>query len=245
MLGNLSYIDWAIMAIAVIALRSISLSTRSHMKGVADFLAANRSAGRYLLTIAGQMGTVGAISLVAFFQMYFSAGLPPIWWAFMTLPSSAIVILLGWVYYRYRETRAMTLAQFLEMRYTHKFRIFAGIICFSSGILNFGIFPAVAARFFVYYCGLPDQFHLLGMTIPTIAPVMLADLGLALTFVTMGGQVSVMVTECAQGMVSAFIFIIVTTVVLLKVSWPQMVHALNMSPTDASMMQEPISITGR
>lgn len=232
----MTILDWAIMIIAVVSLRFISLSTRSHMRGVADFLAANRSAGRYLLTIAGQMGSTGSITLVAMFQMYFCAGLPPIWWAFMSWPSSSIVILTGWVYYRYRETQALTLAQFLEMRYGYRFRVFAGIICFVSGVFNFGIFPAVTARFFIYYCGLPDHFHLLGATIPSIAPVMFVDLGLALTFVTMGGQISVMVTECAQGMVSAFAFIIITAAVLIKLHWPDMVHALNMSPANASML---------
>ena len=53
---NLSWIDWTIMAVAVVLLRAVSLSTRSYMKGVADFLAANRCAGRYLLTIAGGDG---------------------------------------------------------------------------------------------------------------------------------------------------------------------------------------------
>lgn len=248
------------MIVAVVSLRFISLSSRNYMKGVSDFLSANRSAGRYLLTIAGQMGGTGAISMIAFFQIYYSSGLPPIWWDFMNLPIGAFVILTGWVYYRYRETRAMTLAQFMEMRYSHNFRIFAGIICWSCGILNFGIFPAVTARFFIYYCGLPDHFghflmptlglsanlhpfmfslhpHLFTGSIPSIAPIMALDLGLALAFVIMGGQISVMVTECAQGMVSALAFIIIVAVVLVKISWPQILHAMTVyAPANASLL---------
>ena len=53
---NLHWIDWTIMIVAVVALRLVSLSTRRYMKGVSDFLAANRLAGRYLLTIAQEMG---------------------------------------------------------------------------------------------------------------------------------------------------------------------------------------------
>jgi SSS family solute:Na+ symporter len=254
----MSWIDWTIMAVAVVSLRFVSLSSRRYMKGVADFLSANRSAGRYLLTIAGQMGGTGAISVVAFFVVYFGSGLPPIWWDFMNLPIGAFVILTGWVYYRYRETRAMTLAQFLEMRYSRNFRIFAGLICWACGILNFGIFPAVTARFFIYFCGLPDHIghflmptlgiqmhglscslhpHLFTGSIPTIAPIMAVDLGLALTFVTMGGQISVMVTECAQGMVSAVAFIVIVAAVLVKISWPQILHAMTVSaPANASLL---------
>lgn len=236
-LGNMTGLDWGIMIFAVIALRLVSLSTRHYMRGVADFLAANRCAGRYLLTIAGQMGGTGAISIVAAFQMYYSSGLPPIYWGFMALLSGAIVTITGWVQYRYRETRVLTLAQFFELRYGHKFRVFSGFVIFVSGVFNFGIFPAVTSRFFIYYCGIPDHFHMLGTLIPTMIPVMLVDMGLALTFVAMGGQISVIVTECVQGMVSGFAFIIITIAVLLKVHWASMVKAMSTyAPANASML---------
>jgi hypothetical protein len=76
---NLSWLDWAIVIAAVVALRFVSLSTRTHCKGVADFLSANRMAGRYLLTIASGMGGMGVVSFVAQFEMTYQAGLPPIW----------------------------------------------------------------------------------------------------------------------------------------------------------------------
>ena len=159
---NLNYLDWTIIGVAIVALRLFSLSTRQYMHGVADFLSANRSAGRYLLTIATQMGSVGVVTFVGAFEMIYSAGLPPRWWELMGIPGGGIILLTGWVYYRFRETRAMTMAQFFEMRYSRRFRIFAGILCWTSGILNFGIFPAVAARFIIYFCGLPETFSVPG-----------------------------------------------------------------------------------
>ena len=177
---NLSWIDWTIMAVAVVGLRYVSLSTRHYMQGVADFLSANRCAGRYLLTIAGQMGNTGVVSFAAMFEMIYAAGFTPGWWSLMYIPAGVIILLTGWVFYRFRETRALTMAQFFEMRYSRRFRVFAGFLCWTSGVLNFGIFPAVAARFFVYFCGLPDCFHIPGIQfgIPTFAVVMAADLGL-------------------------------------------------------------------
>jgi SSS family solute:Na+ symporter len=235
---NLSWLDWTIMAVAVVALRFVSLSTRRYMRGVADFLSANRTAGRYLLTIAGQMGGTGAISIVALFEMYHGSGFPPMWWGLMSIPVGAIILLTGWVYYRYRETRALTLAQFLEMRYTRRFRIFSGFLIWGCGILNFGIFPAVAARFFIYFCGLPDHFMIPGipLQIATFPVVMAVDLLLALTFVNMGGQISVMVTECAQGIVSAFIFIILAGFVLMTLKWGVVEQALLLAPAEKSML---------
>lgn len=235
---NLSWIDWTIMAVAVVALRLVSLSTRHYMKSVSDFLSANRLAGRYLLTISSQMGGMGVVTFIAMFAMYYSVGLAPGWWGSFYVPISMFMLFSGWIYYRFRETRAMTMAQFLEMRYSRGLRILAGILIWTSGVLNFGIFPAIAARFFIYFGGLPDHFHLPGIeyAIPSIALVMLIDLGLALSFVNMGGQVSIMITECVQGMFCSFAFIVVAATILVKVSWPEMVHAMEMAPKNASML---------
>jgi len=41
----------------------------------------------------------------------------------------------------------MTLAQFFEVRYSKAFRLFTGGLAFLAGIANFGIIPAVGARF--------------------------------------------------------------------------------------------------
>lgn len=235
---NLSWIDWAIMGVSIVALRLVSLGTRHYMKGVSDFLSANRVAGRYLLTIAGQMGNFGVVTFIALFEMYYSAGLAPGWWGGFQIPVGVIILLTGWVFYRFRETRAMTMAQFFEMRYSRRLRIFAGILCWTSGVINFGIFPAVAARFFIYFCGLPDHFYIPGIdyAIPSIAVVMLIDLALALSFVNMGGQISVMITECVQGMFSCFAFLVVAGTILVKIHWSEMVQALSMAPENASML---------
>jgi len=129
------------------------------------------------------------------------------------------------------------MAQFFEMRYSKKFRINAGLLCWISGVLNFGIFPGVAARFFVYYCGLPLHYHIPGLhfAFSTYITVMLADLALALSFVLMGGQISVMITECVQGMFCTVAFVVISASVLQHFTYPQMMHALQLgSKPDAS-----------
>jgi len=236
----MSWIDWAILAVAVVVLRAVSLSTRSYLKGVADFLSANRSAGRYLLSIAGFMGATAVSGTVGAFEMHSEAGLPPIWWGLMSIPCGTIILLTGWVFYRFRETRALTMAQFFEVRYSRRFRIFGGFVCWACGILNFGIFPAVAARFFIYFCGLPDFFQIPGIPfhISTFAVVMAVDLGMALTFVNMGGQISVMVTECFQGIITIVVCMVVIAAIMVKFSWPDMAQALQAAApsADASLL---------
>lgn len=223
-------VDWAIVAVLAIGLTWVSFMTKRYLRGVADFLSANRSAGRFLLTIAGSMSSVGAISVVAMFEAYYAAGLPPNWWQMMTIPLSIVIVMTGWVFYRFRETRCMTMAQFYEVRYSKPFRIYAGLITFASGIVNFGIFPAVAARFFVYFCGFAPTFELAGMTIPTFAPIMIATLGIALLYTCIGGQVTVLVTDAVQGMFCGFIFIIISFYFLGTYNWADVEKALIDAP---------------
>ncbi|BDI32826.1 hypothetical protein CCAX7_48770 [Capsulimonas corticalis] len=233
---NLSAIDWAIVAAAILFVRWVSWSSGSLMRGVADFLSANRTAGRYLLTISGEMANFGVISLVAGWQAFTTAGFPTLWWGLMSSPLPIIFALTGWVFYRLRETRSLTVGQFFEVRYSRKFRIFAGLLCWFSGILNFGIFPAIAARFLIYFCGLPDVFTVAGLRIATYPALMIADLGLALFFVNSGGQISIMITECAQGILAALAYLVIAVVTLIRIPWSHTISALQTAPAGASML---------
>ena len=159
--------DWVIVAGFLVALALSAWSMRSHANSVSGFLSANRLAGRYLLTVSYNMAQVGVITLVWYFQLGYDVGFTQYWWGYVEGPSLILLAVTGWVIYRFRETRAMTLAQFFEVRYSKRFRVFSGIVAFVSGILNYAIFPGVTARFFIAMLGLPDQFAFLGASVPT------------------------------------------------------------------------------
>jgi len=82
-------------------------------------------------------------------------------------PLVFILAMSGWVLYRYRQTRALTMAQFLEMRYSRRFRVFTGFVAFGAGLVNYGVFPSINARLIIYFCGLPDHVNLLGLSVGT------------------------------------------------------------------------------
>jgi SSS family solute:Na+ symporter len=150
-------LDWAIV-LAVLGATVVGvLIARGYMRSVADFLAANRTAGRYVLSLSQGLAGVGAITIVGLLEMNYVAGFSMVWWGFTMNVVVLIITVSGWVIYRFRQTRALTLAEFFERRYSRSFRVFAGLVAFFSGLVNFGIFPAVGARFFIYYCGLPTH----------------------------------------------------------------------------------------
>src|SRR5262249_14193366 len=143
------------------------------VKSVADFLSAGRCAGRYLLANAKGEADSGLASSVSNFELFLVSGFVVGFWDKITYPIAIFVAISGFVVYRFRETRALTLAQFLEIRYSRKFRLFMGILAFISGIFNFGIFPAVNARFFITFLDLPSNTHLGLLTISTFSLLML------------------------------------------------------------------------
>lgn len=232
----MSKMDWAMVGALLTALTVFSVWTARFMKGVADFLSANRSGGRYMLAGAHGMSNICAVSVVALFEMYYRAGFTPVWWNMMSIPVWVIILFTGWVYYRFRETRCLTMAQFFEARYSRAFRVYAGIVVWFSGVVNFGIFPAVSARFFVYYCGLPPHLDVLGFAVPTFIPVMVVTLGMALAYTWVGGQITVMVTDCVQGMFCMFAFLILCGYLLWRFAWADIAAALAMAPAEASML---------
>ncbi len=196
-------LDWGIVAAFVVLLIGIAVVTNRMTKSVAGFLSSERLAGRYLLTIAQSMAFLSAIGTVGQFESYYRNGIGGMWWGMLLMPVGIIIALSGWVAYRYRETRALTMAQFLEMRYSRKFRIFAGLIAFFSGVLNCAVFPMVTANFLIYFLGLPLHFELFGLMIPTYHTTMIIMIGSAVLLAIAGGQNTIMVTSFFQGVVTS------------------------------------------
>lgn len=239
-LVNLQPPDIAIIAVIVAVVGGFALYTRRYTNSVADFLSANRCAGRYLLTVASGMAGIGAISIVAMWEKFYQAGFTAQFWGSMFAPLGLVMALSGWIIYRYRETRAMTLAQFLEMRYSRRFRLFSGMLCWTSGILNYGIFPAVTGRFLIYFLGVPVHMWSVpgtGLELNlTLGAVMAVNLGAAVFITLNGGQIAVMVTDFIQGQLSNIVFLILLAVMLTLFPWSVIVETLMKAPPGESKL---------
>jgi len=215
----MKFLDWTILAAMYIGIVATVVVTRRYMRGVAGYLAAGRSAGRYLLTIGYGIAGLGAITVIANLEMGYESGFALWWWSLTMFMVHVLVTVSGWVVYRFRRTRALTLAEFFERRYSRRYRIFAGTVAFGAGLINFGIFPSVGARFFIHFLGLPETWHVLGLAIPLFPLLMAVLLITAVFFVFAGGQVAVMITDFIQGTFTNIVFLIMVLYLLAVIGW--------------------------
>lgn len=213
------WIDWIITLVPLALVLGLAIYSRKYVRGIADFLAAGRVAGRYVISVGDLQAGLGVITLIALCEAEYQCGMAIGFWNKLIIPLSIFISLTGYVLYRYRQTRSLSLGQFLETRYNRPLRIIAAFIRTMAEMLTNAIGPAVAARFFIYFLGFPLTLNLFGWQVSTYAVVMLVVLSLAMLVIWPGGRISLLVTDSIQGLISYPIFVIFTCFVLSEISW--------------------------
>ena len=223
---NLTALDIAIIAIPLGIVLFVSIYLQRYMKSVADFLAASRCAGRYLICTAGAETGASVMAMIIALETFSRVGWSLTFWESFTGVLFFFLGLLGIVGYRFRQTRALTFHQFFEVRYSKGVRMYASFLNAFSGCLSFGVQPAVGARFFVYFCGLPETVHPLGISMSTYIPVMVVLMTMSVYFALTGGQISVMVTDCLEGVISSFFYLVIAIFLVCTISVSQIKTAM-------------------
>lgn len=211
--------SWCIVIIPFSFVLWMAFYCRRYIRGVADFLVAGRVAGRYVISVGGVESALGVVTLVAMVEVKYQSGYGIVFWNNILVPLSIIISLTGFCVYRFRETKALSMGQFLEMRYNRAFRVFASIIRSMGEMMTNTIGPAVAARFFIYLLGIPHTISLFGFKCQTFVIILMVVVLLALIVLWTGGQISLIVTDTIQGLISYPIFVIFTVFMLTHFSW--------------------------
>ena len=217
---------WLIVLVPVIGVCIAAWRCRRYVRSVSDFLVAGRCAGRYVLLSGGMMGGLSVVTFVGNAEVHYNTGYGMNYWNQILLPMSIVMSMFGWINYRFRETRAMSSGQFLEMRYSRGVRRLAAVLRGTADALANCIGPAVAVRFLVYLLGIPHRFEAFGRTFQTF-PFMLAGcICIAVFFILCGGRISLLVTDAVQGLVAYPIFVIMCVYIFTEFSWTNEISAV-------------------
>jgi SSS family solute:Na+ symporter len=225
--------DWALFLSPILLIAAIVAYANPFTRTVADFISGGRCAERYLLAVASN---TGAIVFVALWEPILQSGFTLRWWDSLTPLVPLLIAIYGFVGYRMRETRALTLAQFFELRYSKSFRVFAGILGAIAGMACDGIIAAVEARFFVYFLGLPEVVTIAGYTIDTYIPLMGVFLSISALISLFGGFVAVMLIDCIEGILSQVFYLLLIYALLTTFHWHQIVDSMSHQPPGKSLV---------
>ena len=232
-----------LVAVPFLFVCAVALRCRRYVRSVADFLVAGRCAGRYVMQSGSIMGPLSVMTLVAQAEMQTQVGYGVKFWEEILVPLGVVMGLFGWISFRFRETRAMSAGQFLEMRYSRSLRRFASVLRGVGEMLSVCIGPAIAARFFIYLLGLPHRFAVLGRTVETF-PVLLAVLiAVSLAMIFAGGRISLLVTDAVQALFSLPLVILLCGFVLWRFSWTDQIAPIMADHAAGESFLDPFDVS--
>ncbi|WP_269522499.1 sodium:solute symporter family protein [Coraliomargarita parva] len=237
-------IDWTIVIVPLVLILCFAVYSKKYVRGVVDYLAAGRVAGRYVISVGDMTSALSIITLVGMVEMKYQTGYGLAFWYYMITPVSILMGLTGYCVYRFRETKALSIGQFLEMRYSRRFRVLAAALRTTSELMTNAIGPAIAANFFIYYLGLPHEVMVMGVPLPCYGIVVTLVLIMAMVVIWPGGRISLLVTDCFQGLVCYPVFVIITGYLILNVSWSGEIAPTMMDRVDGQSFINPFDISG-
>jgi len=116
------------------------------------------------------------------------------------------------------EMKIMTIPEFFSKRFSKGVRFYVGILMAIGGILNFGVFPGVEAKFINTVSGIPEEHVLITMVVL---------LTLVLIYTLMGGMVSVILTNYIQYILLSFGMVFITVYGIYVVGWDNIVSTVS------------------
>ena len=209
---NFTSWDWAIIGAYLLISVVIGLLVKKYVRNMADFVGAGRALGT-CLGVATMTGTeMGLITVMYSAQKGFTGGFAAFHIGVAAGVVAFIVGATGFIVYRLRKLKVLTIPEFYGLRFGPKTRILGGIMLTLGGILNMGLFLKVGSMFIVGITGLSET----SLALPIIMTVLLT---LVLIYTVMGGMISVVITDYIQFVVLSAGVIVATVLSINHLGW--------------------------
>jgi SSS family solute:Na+ symporter len=161
---------------------------------------------------------IGMITYVYYAELGYKAGLSALMVAVPPVVALLFLGKTGFVIKKLMEMKIMTVPEYFSKRFSKGVRFYIGILMAIGGILNFGVFPGVEAKFINIVTGIPEQYLLYTMVIL---------LTVVLLYTLVGGMVSVIVTNYVQYVLLSFGMVVITIFGFYAIGWDGIVNSLS------------------
>ncbi len=217
---NFSLFDLGIVAFYIVLVFLSGVLMKKYVSGIGDYLVADRTMGFNLGLISMMCTEIGMITYVYYAELGYKAGFSSL---IIAVPPMLVYFFLGrtgFIIKPLLEMKIMTIPEFFSRRFSKGVRLYVGILMAVGGILNFGVFPGVEAKFINTVSGIPEEHVLITMVVL---------LTLVLIYTLLGGMVSVILTNYIQYILLSFGMVFITVYGVYVVGWDNIVNAVTAS----------------
>lgn len=216
---NFRTIDWIIVSVYICIPVVIGVIVKKYIRQLSDFIVAGRSL-KLFIAIASLTGTeLGLVTVMYNSELGFKHGFSAFHVGIIETVCILAIGLTGFIVYKLRQLRIMTIPEFYGMRFGRKVRIVGGTILALGGILNMGLFLQAGARFMMGVTGYSNPAGLkLFMSVMLI---------MVLIYTVMGGMVSVVLNDFMQFIVLSIGMLIGSYYAITKIGWDNLFKAPN------------------
>jgi len=190
---------------------------KKYVGGISDYLVADRSMGFHLGLLSLMCTEIGMVTYVYYAEMGYRAGFVAFMVAFPTAIAFYILGRTGFIIRPLMEMKIMTIPEFFSKKFNSSIRLYIGALMAIGGILNFGVFPGVEAKFINIVTGISQEYVLITMVVM---------LTVVLLYTLMGGMVSVILTNYLQYALLSLGMIFITVYGIIKIGWSNIVDAV-------------------
>jgi SSS family solute:Na+ symporter len=217
---NFATIDWIIVSVYICIPVVIGILVRKYVRQMSDFIVAGRSL-RLFIAIATLTGTeLGLVTVMYNAELGFKHGFSAFHVGIIETACILAIGLTGFIVYKLRQHRVMTIPEFYDKRFGKKVRIVGGFILALGGILNMGLFLQAGARFMMGITGYSNPAGLkLFMSVMLI---------MVLIYTVAGGMVSVVLNDFLQFFVLSIGMIIGSIFAIKAIGWDNLFKAPEM-----------------
>jgi len=209
---NFGVVDFTIVVVYLLISLVIGLMVNRFAGSMENYIGAGRKVGPWL-GVATMTGTeLGLVTVMYSAQKGFTGGFAAFHMAVIAGVGTLLVGLTGFIVGPLRRMEVLTIPEFYEKRFNRRIRVLGGVMLVFAGVLNMGLFLKVGSMFIVGVTGLASEGEALKW-------VMVGLLSLVLVYTTLGGMISVVLTDYVQFVVLSFGLLIATGLAIWKLGW--------------------------
>jgi SSS family solute:Na+ symporter len=209
---NFGSVDVVIVIVYLLISLAIGLMVKRYAGSMENYIGAGRKVGPWL-GVATMTGTeLGLVTVMYSAQKGFTGGFAAFHIAVIAGVATLFVGLTGFIVVPLRRMEVLTIPEFYERRFNKRIRVLGGVLLVLAGVLNMGLFLKTGSMFIVGVTGLASEGEALKW-------VMISLLLLVLAYTTLGGMISVVLTDYVQFVVLSIGLLLATAIAIGKLGW--------------------------